>query len=153
MSKLPSPTDADFRKQRDRIRKLADKWLTVLGLKWWSIDIEYSRVPLETDAGAEWVCTAKASAKWEYLRGTLSFNVIELISKPDEELERIFVHECCHLLVNEMRMWGEKRMSERECDEAMHHEERVVCGMTSAFLWTFKAGVDAAKATRKRAKK
>src|SRR6266704_788775 len=132
-------TDKELAKQKRRIQILADRWLRPLGLLWWRIDIEYSREPIPT-VDPDWVCNAKCTAKWEYLRATLAFSMPNIADHDDQELERIFVHECCHALVNEMRMWGPPKLSEQELDEAMKHEERVVCALTAAFLWTRKDG-------------
>ncbi len=67
---------------------------------------------------------------------------------PDEELERVFVHECCHVLVAEMREWGPGDMTQAACEISLKHEERVVCGLTSAFLWTRKDGAGKLRASR-----
>lgn len=48
----------------------------------------------------------------------------------DDELEEIFVHECGHILVNEMR---------GDPDDWLDHEERVVSTLTKAFLWVRSA--------------
>jgi hypothetical protein len=57
-------------------------------------------------------------------------------------LERIFVHECCHAIVNEMREWSVGH----EGNGVMGHEERVVSHLANAFLWTYMQGWNDGKA-------
>lgn len=136
-------TDAEYRKQKQRISKLADKWFAPLGLSWWSIDLRYHREGIPTskeNQAGNWECRAQAEVKWEYLSAALNFNLPAVAESIDEELERTFVHECCHVLINEMRMWAPAEISQDKMEEAMKHEERVVSAMTNAFLWTRKDG-------------
>lgn len=128
-------TDAEFAKQRKRLSVLADKWITPLGLKWWKIDLVYAREPLDSSKPG-FYCQAKTSVAWEYLDAKITFAMAEIADVSDDKLEEIFVHECCHILVNEMRMWAPEEVSKEKMDEAIKHEERVVCGLASAFLWT-----------------
>lgn len=126
-------TDADYAKQKSRIGAMVDKWLSQLGLKWWSIDLTFHREGIPTtdarDIAAGWTINGTCEAKWEYLKATIAFNMPNVAGMDDCDLERFFVHECCHILVNEMCP------SERT-EESWKHEERVVAQLTKAFLWT-----------------
>lgn len=82
---------------------------------------------------------------WHYLLATITWDLQAVADQNDEELESAFVHECCHILVNEMRMWAEKDMDEAKHDEAVHHEERVVSTLANALVWTWQAAQSAAK--------
>lgn len=138
-------TDAEYRAQRKRLKALHDKWSTPLGLRWWRVNYEYNRdSPESRDDGR--TCVAQAMVDWEYLNATITFDMQAVANETDDDdLEYYFVHECCHILVNEMRMWGNADMPEGKHDEAMHHEERVVTQMAHAFIWTYRAGRDAGK--------
>lgn len=130
-------TDGEYKKQKRRIQKLADRWLPALGLDQWHLDLAYKREGIAAsaeDAAENWQCNAQARVKWEYQRATLSFNMLSMEDYDDKELERLFVHECCHALVAEMREWGTEAMTKDFADHALKHEERVVACLTEAFL-------------------
>jgi hypothetical protein len=131
-------TDREYREQKARICKLIGKWVGPLGLKWWSLNFTYSREPLESGKGESYACLGTCTADWEYLTAQITFNLPALSKKSDADLEECFVHELCHVFVNEMRMWGEKEMPTEKHDEAMHHEERTVTQLANAFLWLRK---------------
>lgn len=129
--------DKDYDFHKARIGALADKWLPMLGLEWWTIDIEYHRAGI-SNGEEDWTTNARCNAKWEYMRATIAFNMLAVMDLSSDELERIFVHECCHILVCEMREWGPEKMLEAEQYQSIKHEERVVVGLTKAFLWTYE---------------
>lgn len=125
--------DEDFNRQLDRIRPLADKWITPLGLKWWrKIDIHYSDTPKENSPD----CVADTHVLWEYMEATITFYLLKVETISDADLEYSFVHECMHILVQEMR-WQDAAKADN-----IHHEERVCTSLARGFLWTR----DAAKA-------
>ena len=133
--------DAAYNKQKRRLQILAEKWIGPLGLKWWKVDIVYSREPIPSSAGEGWNCIGKASVRWEYLDAKITFDMQAIEGMDDDRLEQLFVHECCHILVHEMREWCQSEgLGTDAMAAAMKHEERVVCQLTSAFLWTHKAG-------------
>ena len=63
-------------------------------------------------------------SNWKYLTSTIYLNWPAVKKMTAGEIKRILIHEFCHVLVNEMR------------ERKRHHEERVVTGLTDAFLWT-----------------
>lgn len=140
---VPSLTDKEYREQRTRIRKLVKKWRVPLGLTHWNFDTEYCRVPMGEVDGFRRVATA--SVKWEYLDALLSFNMLEIRDMDDDRLEEVFVHECCHVLINEMREWDNGSVEAK-----IRHEERVVCTLTNAFLWVRKADVKKPKIKKRK---
>lgn len=146
-------TDREFKTAKARVDAISNRWFDCLGLRWWRISIEYSREPLipQDSMGGSWETIARTSVKWEYLDAVITINMPAIVDMDDDRLEHVFVHECVHVLVNEMRMWGTERLSEEKSEEAIKHEERVVCALTCALLWTRKAG--AVKAARGRKQK
>lgn len=135
-------TDAEFEVQKKRIRALANDWLGPLGLLYWRIHIDFNRDAAMMVNGA-WCdeTIGKASVQWEYLTATLSFNLNKIAQKDDDDLEYCFVHECCHVLVHEMREWCQTAHLDSDRQEAaMNHEERVVTQMAKAYVWVRRAG-------------
>jgi len=112
------------------IRKLFDKWTYRLGLRWWSLCLVYKEDPqdiIETFGHVEnSIVIAKTFCDWRYGTATIYFNLPKLKQMSKEDIEHVIIHELCHILVNEMR------------EGEIHHEERVVTGLTKAFLWTEK---------------
>lgn len=98
-----------------------------LGLLWWHIDISYiddakELARLEYLVGDK-IVLGRTYVDWRYGTATIYFNLPGFVGLDDEEVELAVLHELVHILVNEMRE-GER-----------HHEERVVTGLTKAFLW------------------
>jgi len=113
---------------KDKLRQYIDKWLKPLGLLWWKITIVYLDDPKEL-AQKEFyrddeTVLARTYSDWRYGTATIYFNMPAFDGMDDAEVENTVVHELAHILVNEMR------------EGEMHHEERVVTGLTKAFLWT-----------------
>lgn len=104
------------------------KWIPRLGLAWWDIDIAYYDDPKEIigrfriiESGE--IVPATVTAQWMYADAKISINLPVFDEIEPALIERIIVHELCHILVNEMR------------EDDIHHEERVVTGLTKAFFW------------------
>jgi len=120
------------RDKRKKIKKYLKKWITPLGLGWWKIDIFYIDDPatilneFKTGDG-EGIVRATVKPQWEYGVASINFNLPAFNNLDDDEIERVVIHELVHILVNEMR------------ESEMHHEERVVTGLTKAFMWTREA--------------
>ena len=111
-----------------KIRKACETWTYRLGLKWW--EIEFNFVTDKAEAykmfgyDQESVVMARSYPDWRYMICTIYLNIPAMKSKEAWEVEKIIIHELCHALVNEMR------------EDGLDHEERVVTGLTKAFLWT-----------------
>ena len=109
------------------INKHFAKWIKSLGLRWWHIDVIYYHDPkdivreFKTDEGT--VVLANTWSDWRYGKANIHINLPAFSDLPEDEIETIVVHELVHVLVNEMR------------EEDIDHEERVVTGLTKAFLW------------------
>lgn len=113
---------------KQKIQTYVTKWLKPLGLLWWDVNVVYLDKPKElndkeffSDSG---MILGKTHVNWQYGLATVYFNVPAFDEMKDEDIEEVVVHELVHILVNEMR------------EPDMHHEERVVTGLTKAFLWT-----------------
>jgi hypothetical protein len=112
---------------KDIIKSCFDKWAKPLGLLWWHVDLVYFTEPAdvirEFAFSDEEIVLARTYADWRYGTASIHFNVPGFDGLSLEEIERTVVHELVHILVNEMR------------EGEMHHEERVVTGLTKAMFW------------------
>ena len=61
----------------------------------------------------------------------------------DAELEKVFVHECMHLLLHETRAG-----TVCDCPWDIRHEERVATTLQKAFQWIWDAAYEAGKGAR-----
>lgn len=119
-----------FKRQRARCQRVIGEWLQPLGLLWWETTINYYDDPAEFPGGAgsgDSHVAARVWAQWEYLQATVAINVPEVARMDDDRLERVLVHELCHILVAEMRA---------DPDVCTDHEERTVTQLAKAFIWT-----------------
>lgn len=144
-------TDKEFRVQQARVHSAYRKWHEPTGMGGWIVSHVWHRDGTagnpDRDRG-EYTTAARASVSWEYISVSFHWNLESLACNSDAELDRIVRHEICHVLVNEMRMFGPVAMSAEEADRAMKHEERTVTALASVLLWCFQAG-QKAKVARK----
>lgn len=122
-----------FKKQRRRIRKLAEKWLGPLGLKWWTIEHRYhddQEAFLKPNGERVLMFVI---ADWRYRTASIDVNLPIVGERSGKQLEHDYLHELMHVFLNEMRM---------TCAEpAFHeHEERVAHTLADAFLWMQRKG-------------
>ena len=148
-------TDAEHVKQKSRLDKLRRKWIPILGLSDWEIDFVGHRASPIADNNdlvcSGWARLATAEVHWEYKRATLRFDLRVLGDYNDTQVENTFVHECCHVIVNEMREWSPKEGMDSDLVKGcMNHEERVVTELTKAFIKTFGAGARSGKQASER---
>lgn len=116
----------------DLVKAAFAKWIPRLGLAWWDLEIVYYDDPQEIinrfriiESGE--MVPATVIAQWMYADAKICINLPAFEHIEDEDIERVVVHELCHILVNEMR------------EPELHHEERVVTQLTKAFFWVADA--------------
>lgn len=116
----------------DLVKAAFAKWIPRLGLAWWDLTIVYYDDPQEIinrfriiESGE--MVPATVTAQWMYADAKISVNLPAFEYIDDADIERVIVHELCHILVNEMR------------EGELHHEERVVTVLTKAFFWVTDA--------------
>jgi hypothetical protein len=145
-------TDKEFAIQKSRIQKLKKKWHNSLGLLWWKVDYVYYRDEKIDGEHCEagWSVTANCSVKWEYRDAKIRFDMQSVSGLTDEELEKVYVHECCHIIVNQMREWAPEHIPEDRQKIGMKSEEAVVTALENAFRWVYSAGADSAKISKKK---
>jgi len=138
-------TDQDFETTKERIKASVGKWLKPLGLLWWQdITMEYYRNSAEMqksighDVPTE--CIADTHVAWEYCHAVVRWNCYRAYGCSDEDLDYSVRHELAHILVREMREWGDK-----DSDNKIGHEERVCTMLGQAFDWIWQAAVESVK--------
>ena len=124
--------DAEFKAQKKRLQALRNRWHNCLGLRWWTVTHNYERDTLVVNGEMSATTAASCTADWRYLQATVSWNLALVADQTDAGLERIFVHEMMHILLDEMRHFHE--------EGGMNHEERVATTLAQAFLWTRETG-------------
>lgn len=115
-------TDKEYRRITKILNRLWKKWGSSLGFNRWKVKIIFQRELKEDNPKTAATC----SAMWEYMDMLLTFYVPVMEDMDERAIEAIFVHECLHGLVNEMREWTPDRM---------YHEEHVITQLTQAMLW------------------
>lgn len=116
-------------KEKKILSSALTKWIHHTGLGWWDVKIIYHKgkdAHKYFKSGKNETIMARIFSDWRYGELVIHFNIQKLKGKNKEEIDRIVVHELCHALVNEMR------------EDGIDHEERVVTGLTKAFLWVDK---------------
>lgn len=122
--------DKEFQSAKLRVGTLFKKWIKDLGLGWYQIDINY-KMGDAPDRGDGYICCMNVVSRWMYRTATI--NVwIEEVPEDDWKLEKMVVHELCHILVEPMR--------EPETG-ANDLEEMVVEGLARSFLWAEQGAI------------
>lgn len=138
-------TDQEFRQTIDRIKEAVAKWVDRLGLKWWrDITMEYYRTPEDMksaiqDQNMNPDCMADTHVDWQYCQAVVRWNVSKILPSTDEDIDYYVRHEFAHILIREMREWGDSNS-----DNKIAHEERVCTMLGQAFGWIYDAGRDSA---------
>ncbi len=118
--------DQDCEAQKARVMALSDRWLTLLGLYYWEVTHCWHRGVIDDCEEITPTALARCWVKWEYLTASIHWNLVEVEAHTDAQLETIFVHECVHVILNELR---------HETDDWLLHEERVAQMLAKAFIW------------------
>lgn len=115
--------DKEWKIKKTKVKTIIDKWVKDLGLGWYEINIEWKAGDAQ-ERGDGYLCVMEVVSRWMYRTATIRI-WLEEVPEDGEKLERMVVHELCHILVEPMR-------SERVTE----NEEHVVESLARAFLWT-----------------
>ncbi len=125
-------TDYDHEAQRERIETVYQKWRPILGLDSWEVTRRYNDGAfIEADGRPSEDASASTSVRWEYQHASIDFNLRLTADMDDDHLEYVVIHECMHILTNEMRSLCTKGHR-----IAIKHEERVCTMLAWAFMRT-----------------
>lgn len=88
--------DAAFEAQRARVMAVVLRWKPIIAPGWF-IDCEWSRGPYAIGGVAEYA-DASITAAWDYMEATVKFDLARVAVMPDDELDRLVIHEMAHIL-------------------------------------------------------
>ena len=138
--------DKEFTAQKRRIRAIVKKYHAI-GIGWWKLDIEYARHPADMPGGipeptqsGKWELAASTHVAWQYRDAKITFNMEAAKDADDENLEKRFLHEYAHCLLNEMRSIA--KSNDALVENWVEHEEAVATSLASTIFWAYKAGRD-----------
>lgn len=81
------------------IRKIASKWQTRMGLNHWEIEHVFLDSFYGDDSPEDFKVTAITESRWQYMQARIKWYTPSAVRHGDEELEKILVHELCHVLL------------------------------------------------------
>ena len=84
---------------RETIERLAPIWQTRMGLDHWTIEHVFLDSLVGDDDGTDFVTTATTEGRWQYGQAKIKWYEPSAVRHDDDELERILVHELCHVLL------------------------------------------------------
>lgn len=116
-----------------KIKKICNKWIYRLGLRWWEVEVHYVEDPQDVidifKTNDNEIVIGRTYVDWKYMSANVYLNIPSMLNMTHNQIERIIVHELLHVLVNEMR------------EDGIDHEERVVTLLTKAVFW-IKADIE-----------
>ena len=122
----------DHEAERGRVEAVYQKWRPILGLDSWEVTRRYhDGTFVEADGSPSENAAASTLARWEYQHASIDFNLRLIADEDDEHLAYIIIHECMHILINEMRSLCTKGHK-----IAIKHEERVCTMLAWGFMRT-----------------
>jgi hypothetical protein len=128
VEKGPSVTDKEYQTQKNRVRKLWDKWFKPLGLGWWAVDLYRERERDEEQPSQ----IGKTETRWQYRSAAVSFNLPIVADLDDTRLEEAIVHEMTHILVGGIH--------DLRDDQSREITEYTVTTISRAIIWAREAG-------------
>lgn len=134
-------TDKEYKREKQRIQKLIEKWVRPIGLGWWRIKFEYEREEPDSRektayapkvVGDYWRSVMVTTCDPNYLRASVVSYLTQTRNIDDEELEETFVHELMHIFLAPMSH-----------EDHAAEEERVATLLARGFIYmTSKEGGD-----------
>jgi hypothetical protein len=135
--------DREAEAQKRRIRAIAKKYRAI-GIGWWQLNIAFARHPADMpdavkpeNSSGKWELAASTNVAWQYRDAKITFNLESATDADDETLERRFLHEYAHCLVNEMRSIAS---NDGLVDNWIEHEESVCTALAQTIFWAYMSG-------------
>ena len=119
-------TPEAFQAEHDRIRAYFDKWIPLLYLHRWDLQITFVDDRCEDDSGTAML----TSAAWEYVHAGISVFCRTTSEQSDLTIEKIVVHELMHIMLDEIHTSEEDNL----------HDEHVASELAIAFLNVWDSG-------------
>jgi hypothetical protein len=98
--------DREYRQAQRLVEKAMRKWVPLLGLQDWAINLQVSRQPF---VGEYTGAAASCSAHWPYQSASITFSAPDVHEQP-EKVEEWMVHELVHCLLEEMQHEGDEHI-------------------------------------------
>jgi hypothetical protein len=122
-------TDKEYREQKRRVQKYIDKWREPMGIGWFRVTFEWSR--LEDGETA-----ARTLSSWQYKNATITWFLPHLAKFTDDVVEQTVVHEFAHILLSGLAQ------NQIHDDESMANQinEYTTEIVANAVMWAREAG-------------
>lgn len=88
-----------YQRVEGKVRKLAATWQERLGLDHWEIEHVFFDAYEADDRQDDYKTTAITEARWQYLQAKIKWYFPSMLRHSDEVIEKILVHELCHVLL------------------------------------------------------
>jgi hypothetical protein len=130
---VPDMDDAEFERQKTRVKRYVAKWHGLVGLEDWRVRYDYDRTGDAMPTGHVrdgYAVLAHTDVNWPFRRARITFNVAavaDITEDEDDDLEEQVVHEMCHVLLDELAE-GDTRK------DAHDHLERSTTTLARAFI-------------------
>lgn len=121
-------TDDEYRKTKEKIQKVWDKWFKPLGLGWYRVDVEWSQYQNEDNPRTK----AQTSSNWQYHTARIIFYVPEFLDDDQEDIENTVVHEMSHILCAPIQDFRD--------DQSREITEHTVTTVAQALQWAREVG-------------
>lgn len=130
--------DKEWKIKKKKVKTILDKWSRNMGLGWYRVTISWKSGDAPSSrTNEEDKAVANISTQWMYRSAHLTI-YLEEFPDQEEEIERIIVHELCHIYVNPLR-------SQTSDHYDFDLEEYCVESLASAFLWVRDASLKEVK--------
>lgn len=82
------------------ITKLSPIWIKRLNLSHWEIEQIFLNSYYGDDGDEDFKVTAITETRWQYMQAKIKWYLPSAIRHDDETLEKVLVHELCHVLLS-----------------------------------------------------
>lgn len=130
-------TDKQYETEKRRVRKLWEKWFRPIGMGWWQVDLNWSRVREEEEPAT----AAMTTTNWQYRTASVTFYLPSTSDLNLEQLEEVVVHELSHILCGPIQ--------DMTTDERRDITEHTVTTIARAIIWAREAGEKTSKGAKK----
>ena len=135
--------DADYKKLRNKIRKMFHKWQQPMGMRMFEVNLTWDR----SYHPKGYAATTEMS-RWLYHSYDITFYMPTLAEMDDEHLENVVIHELTHCLLAPLSS-NLKYDEEGHMSDTMEWNTELVA---RAVEWIYRAGADSVKLNHKEKK-
>lgn len=131
-------TDAEYRKEKARVKGYVDKWRTTLGLGWFRLNFDWERSYSPKGHAA-----LTTMDRWQYREFDVLFFLPNMAELTDERCEEVVIHELAHCLTAPFAM----NMNGADTNDDYRRDimEQTTTIVANAIEWAYQAGEKSAK--------